>query len=94
MIQPCADDTAPASIEAIFAAQASTVPALRESTRSDRRRMLSPLRDELMARRTAFHEAFQEDAHKASVEVDLTELLPVLDGHASHLESSALSQLT
>ena len=72
-------DTDPASIEAAFAQQGPMALALRESTRAERRAKLVQLRAALVARRTAFYRAFEADLRKHPVEVDLTELLPVVD---------------
>jgi len=73
------NSTESASIEEIFARQAATALALRRSTQAERRARLVRLRDALFARRDAFHAAFQLDLGKPPVEVDLTELLPVVD---------------
>jgi len=72
-------DTDPAVIHAAFAQQGPTALALRESTHAERRRKLERLRDALLARRTTFYRAFDADLRKHPVEVDLTELLPVVD---------------
>nr|WP_315427191.1 aldehyde dehydrogenase family protein [uncultured Albidiferax sp.] len=82
-------DTSFTSIDAIFAGQASTSLALRGSTLAARRDKLVRLRDALLARRTDLYVAFKNDLGKPAVEVDMTELLPVVDevGYAlSHLK--------
>ncbi len=81
-------DTDPALIRRSFARQLGRAQALRRSTVDERAHKLKRLRDALMQRRAALCDAFSLDLRKHPVEVDLTELLPVLDeiGHAlSHL---------
>jgi aldehyde dehydrogenase (NAD+) len=72
-------DTDAASIQRIFDGQLATALALRESTAPQRARKLERLRDALFARRDALVAAFRQDLRKHPVEVDLTELLPVVD---------------
>ena len=72
-------DTSPDVIDALFAGQAARALALRRSTAAERRATLGRLLDALMARREAFVAAFAKDLGKPEVEVDLTELLPVVD---------------
>ncbi len=72
-------DSDPGVIADLFARQRPRAQALRESTVHQRRATLGRLKDALMARRAAFHEAFALDLRKHAVEVDLTELLPVLE---------------
>ncbi len=72
-------ETSPAVIDALFAGQAARALALRKSSAAERRARLARLLDALMARREAFAAAFAKDLGKPAVEVDLTELLPVVD---------------
>lgn len=72
-------ETSPDVIDALFAGQAARALALRRSTAAERRATLGRLLDALMARREAFVAAFAKDLGKPAVEVDLTELLPVVD---------------
>ena len=79
MCNPLDRETSPAVIDALFAGQAARALALRGSRAADRRAKLARLLDALMARREAFQAAFAKDLGKPAVEVDLTELLPVVD---------------
>ncbi|MGD9831226.1 MAG: aldehyde dehydrogenase family protein [Piscinibacter sp.] len=79
MCNPLDRETSPAVIDALFADQAARALALRRSTVAERRAKLGRLLDALMARREAFAAAFAKDLGKPAVEVDLTELLPVVD---------------
>jgi hypothetical protein len=79
MCDALAQETSPARIDALFAAQAPRALALRRSTAAERRATLGRLLDALLARREAFVAAFAQDLRKPPVEVDLTELLPVAD---------------
>jgi aldehyde dehydrogenase (NAD+) len=72
-------DTPPAQIDALFARQAPAAMALRRSSTAERIARLKRLRDALLARREALHAAFQADLRKPALEVELTELLPVVD---------------
>lgn len=66
-------------IRAIFDAQAATAIALRDSTHGERKRKIVRLRDAVLARRDAWYAAFRADLGKPEMEVELTELLPVVD---------------
>ena len=79
MCNPRDRETSPAVIDALFAGQAARVLALRKSSAAERSARLARLLDALMARREAFAAAFAKDLGKPAVEVDLTELLPVID---------------
>lgn len=79
MCNPLDRETAPAVIDALFAGQAARALALRSSSAAERRARLGRLLDALLARREAFAAAFAKDLGKPAVEVDLTELLPVVD---------------
>lgn len=70
-------------VRAIFDAQAATALALRDSSAAQRRAKLRSLSRAVLARRDRWYEAFHADLGKPQVEVELTELLPVLD-EASH----------
>jgi aldehyde dehydrogenase (NAD+) len=77
--RPEDSDTPPALIEAAFNAQAAASQSLRSSTCRDRKKKLVRLRDVFMRHRTALLDAFHKDLRKHPVEVDLTEMLPVVD---------------
>ena len=62
-----------------FAAQGPRALELRESTARQRITRLKELRRILMSHRAALARAFAEDFGKPTLEVDLTEVLPVLD---------------
>ena len=79
MCNPRDRETSPAVIDALFAGQAARALALRKSSAAERSARLARLLDALMARREAFAAAFAKDLGKPAVEVDLTELLPVID---------------
>jgi aldehyde dehydrogenase (NAD+) len=79
MTQALDQDTAPAVIEKLFARQEPVALALRQSSAAQRIRKLALLRDALLSRREALLTAFHHDLRKPKVEVDLTELMPVLD---------------
>lgn len=66
-------------IRTLFDAQASTALALRDSSAVERRRKIARLRDAVLARREEWYAAFRTDLGKHPVEVELTELLPVID---------------
>lgn len=76
-------ETQAVTIRALFEAQSSTAIALRKSTVSQRRDKLRRLSQAVLARRENWYAAFHHDLGKPKVEVELTELLPVLD-EASH----------
>lgn len=78
---PPATDTA--TLHAAFAAQAATTLHLRDSSAAERRDKLRRLSQAVLARRNRWYEAFHFDLGKPEVEVELTELLPVLD-EAAH----------
>jgi len=85
-----AAETDDATIRAVFDGQAATAFALRDSGLAERRRKISRLRDAVLARRNDWYAAFRADLGKPPVEVELTELLPVIDEarHAlKHLRS-------
>jgi len=62
-----------------FEEQLATAFALRSSTKAQREDKLIRLRDSLFARRNELYEAFAIDFQKPALEVELTELLPVID---------------
>lgn len=72
-------ETADAAVRAAFDAQAATAIALRASTVAERRRKIARLREAVLVRRHDWYEAFRADLGKPEVEVELTELLPVID---------------
>jgi len=73
------EDTDIGHIQDLFARQGPTAMALRESTAGERAHKLKRLRDALLQRREALYAAFEADLRKPPLEVDLTELLPVVD---------------
>lgn len=73
------EDTDIGHIRDLFAGQGPTALALRESTAGERAHKLKRLRDALLQRREALYAAFEADLRKPPLEVDLTELLPVVD---------------
>ncbi|WP_068171817.1 aldehyde dehydrogenase family protein [Hydrogenophaga taeniospiralis] len=73
------DDADPQTLQRLFEQQAPTALALRSSTARERVAKLKRLRDGLLRRREAWYTAFAADLRKPPLEVDLTELLPVLD---------------
>lgn len=66
-------------IEQLFDAQWATALRLRSSTPAERRAKLAALRDAVLRRREDFRAAFQADFRKPALEVELSELLPVID---------------
>ncbi|KAB7763193.1 aldehyde dehydrogenase family protein [Xanthomonas maliensis] len=72
-------DTAAATIATLFAAQQATALAWRRSTAEQRIARLRALRRALLARRQALYAAFAADLGKPALEVELTEILPVVD---------------
>lgn len=73
------EDTGPQVLQRLFDSQATVALALRSSTARERVAKLQRLRDALLERREALYAAFAADLRKPPLEVDLTELLPVLD---------------
>lgn len=69
----------PAEIRRVFQAQERTALRWRESTTAERIDRLKRLRDVMMAHAPAFYAAFQQDYGKPQMEVDGTELMPILD---------------
>ncbi|MDR7151835.1 aldehyde dehydrogenase (NAD+) [Hydrogenophaga palleronii] len=76
---PPIDDADPKILLRLFEQQAPTALALRSSTARERVGKLKRLRDGLLSRREAWYTAFAADLRKPPLEVDLTELLPVVD---------------
>lgn len=66
-------------IDETFAAQWPTSLALRQSTAAQRIAKLRRFADALIARRSAWYEAFAQDFSKPPAEVESTELLPVIE---------------
>ena len=73
------DDATPDLIQQLFAGHEPTALALRQSTAKQRVDKLVRLRDAVLQRRGAWMAAFDADLRKPPLEVDLTELLPVVD---------------
>jgi aldehyde dehydrogenase (NAD+) len=69
----------PVPIPQLFESQQATALRLRTSTAPQRAAKLAALRDALLRRREDFYAAFQADFRKPAVEVELSELLPVVD---------------
>ncbi|GAA5236757.1 aldehyde dehydrogenase family protein [Verticiella sediminum] len=65
--------------QALFDAQAATALALRSSQPRERRARIARLRDAVLAHRERWRAAFEADLRKPALEVELTELLPVVD---------------
>lgn len=76
---PLPQETDPQTLQSLFDGQAATALALRGSTARERTAKLRRLRDGLLQRREALYAAFALDLRKPPVEVDLTELMPVVD---------------
>lgn len=72
-------DTPPQTVERIFERQLPTALALRSSSARDRTLKIERFRAALLDRRHALYEAFGADLGKPAMEVDLTELLPVIE---------------
>ncbi|MFP3614499.1 aldehyde dehydrogenase family protein [Paraburkholderia sp. SIMBA_050] len=72
-------DTDSGVVQTIFSRQQSMALQLRQSTAAERIRKIERLRDAVLDHRDAFYAAFTADLGKPSVEVNLTELLPVVD---------------
>ncbi|MDR6676088.1 aldehyde dehydrogenase family protein [Pseudomonas oryzihabitans] len=77
-------DTAPdtadvAELQRLFTAQGPRALALRTSTTADRLISLQRLHTALVARRAALYAAFRADFGKPEVEVELSEIMPVLE---------------
>lgn len=77
-------DTDPTFINDCFDAQKDRAFQLRTSSAAERIASLKRLQKALVASRQALYQAFEEDFGKPEVEVELTEILPVLEeiGHA------------
>ncbi|WP_426400838.1 aldehyde dehydrogenase family protein (plasmid) [Ralstonia sp. R-29] len=73
------EDTDFAIIQTLFSRQLPVALQLRQSTAKERLRKIERLRDAVLQREEAFYAAFAADLGKPSVEVNLTELLPVMD---------------
>lgn len=73
------EDADAARVQTLFAQQTATALALRGSTARQRVHKLERLRDGLLRRRDAWYAAFDADLRKPPLEVDLTEMLPVVD---------------
>lgn len=74
--------TAPVSrqeIQRVFTSQKTHAPAVRETTAHQRTEKLKRLSQALRTRRPELQSAIQADFQKAPVEVDLTEVKPILD---------------
>lgn len=66
-------------IDVLFQAQAPVALAWRQSTARERIRRLEGLLDSVMAHRDALHRAFAQDFSKPPMEVESTEILPVVE---------------
>ena len=67
------------TIDQVFEAQQQTALQWRNSTRQERIARIARLRDGVLKHREALYQAFQADFHKPQMEVDGTEIIPVLD---------------
>lgn len=77
-------DPAPAQVDIdtlhlLFTAQGPRALALRDSTAAERLALLHHLHGALVARRGALYAAFRQDFGKPEVEVELSEIMPVLE---------------
>ena len=72
-------DADPARMRAVFDSQGATALAWRESTADERIARLKRLREAVLARRDALHDAFLRDYRKSPTEVEASELLPLMD---------------
>ncbi len=79
MQAPCIPEADTGQIDRLFEAQLARSLALRRSTSAERQASLGRLLDALMGQREALLAAFAQDLGKPAVEVDLTEILPVVD---------------
>ncbi|WP_419736120.1 aldehyde dehydrogenase family protein [Pseudomonas sp. COR18] len=75
----CVPDTDPTRISACFEAQKGRALQLRTSSAAQRIASLKRLQKALVAARPALYQAFVEDFGKPELEVELTEILPVLE---------------
>jgi aldehyde dehydrogenase (NAD+) len=78
-LKPMASEADPVHINAAFEAQLATALAWRSSTASERIARLKTLREAMMAERENLYAAFASDYRKSPIEVELSELLPVMD---------------
>jgi aldehyde dehydrogenase (NAD+) len=72
-------DTPAEAMQAVFEAQNTTALGLRHSTAAQRIERIKALREGLLAKREELYAAFAQDMRKSKVEVEATELLPLLD---------------
>jgi aldehyde dehydrogenase (NAD+) len=78
-LQAAAGEADPALIQSTFDSQLSTSLAWRSSTAKERIGRLKALREALMAERANLHAAFAADYRKSEIEVELSEIMPVMD---------------
>ncbi len=78
-VQSMAGEADPAQISAAFDAQLATALAWRSSTAKERIARIKALREAMMAERENLYAAFASDYRKSPIEVELSELLPVMD---------------
>lgn len=69
----------PEMLQRLFAAQGPRALALRGSSAAERLSLLQRLHGALVARRGALYAAFRQDFGKPEVEVELSEIMPVLE---------------
>lgn len=70
--------TLDAEVRRVFEKQFDTAIALRRSTADERIAKIKKLKEAVLAHTAALHEAMFKDFRKPAVEVDLTEILPVI----------------
>ena len=70
--------TLDAEVRRVFEKQFDTAIRLRRSTADERIAKIKKLKESVLAHTTALHEAMFKDFRKPAVEVNLTEILPVV----------------
>lgn len=76
---PHVADADPSRVREAFESQRETALAWRESTAAERIARLKRLREAVLARREALHDAFLRDYRKSPTEVEASEMLPLMD---------------
>ncbi|KTS97886.1 aldehyde dehydrogenase [Pseudomonas oryzihabitans] len=79
LLDPVLPTSAVTTPQQLFRDQATRALALRSSTAEERRALLDSLHQALVARREALYVAFRADFGKPQVEVELSEIMPVLE---------------
>lgn len=79
LLDPVLPTLAVTTLQRLFSDQAARALALRSSAAEERRALLDSLHQALVARREALYAAFRTDFGKPQVEVELSEIMPVLE---------------